>query len=77
MDKIDVYLESAIAVLQTKSIGHMAALRAAGSIIALAEVEHGKLIAAQQSFAPDSLKAGDSSLPDVVKSENALPAEGG
>ena len=34
-------------------------------------------IAVQQSFAPDSLKAGDSSLPEIVKSENALPAEGG
>lgn len=31
----------------------------------------------QQSFAPDSSKAGNSSLPDVVKVENVLPAESG
>lgn len=74
MDKIDVYLESAIAVLQTKSIGHMAALRAAGSIIALAEIEHAKWKAAQQSFSPDSATAGDSCLPEIVKSESNLPA---
>ena len=36
-----------------------------------------KLLAAQQSFAPDSLKAGDSCLPESVESENALPAQGG
>jgi len=29
---------------------------------------------AQQPREPDSLKAGDSSLPDVVKSESNLPA---
>ena len=34
-------------------------------------------IAFQQSFAPDSSKAGDLSLPDTVKSESNLPAEGG
>ena len=28
----------------------------------------------QQSFAPASLKAGDSSLPEIVKSESNLPA---
>jgi hypothetical protein len=28
-------------------------------------------------LSPDSLKAGDSSLPESVKSENALPAESG
>ena len=28
-------------------------------------------------LAPDSLKAGDSSLPEIVKVENALPAESG
>lgn len=33
--------------------------------------------AAQQSFAPDSLKAGDSCLPEIVKVENILPAESG
>mgnify|MGYP001167283951 CR=1 FL=1 len=33
--------------------------------------------AAQQMLAPDSLKAGDSSLPESVKVENALPAESG
>jgi hypothetical protein len=32
---------------------------------------------AQQSFAPDSLKAGDSSLPESVKVENVLPAKSG
>ena len=31
-------------------------------------------VAAQQMREPDSLKAGDSSLPDVVKSESNLPA---
>ena len=31
----------------------------------------------RQSFAPDSLKAGDSSLPESVKVEDTLPAEGG
>jgi hypothetical protein len=31
----------------------------------------------QQSFAPDSLKAGDSSLPESVRVENNLPAESG
>lgn len=31
----------------------------------------------QQSFASDSLKAGESSLPEIVKSENTLPAGGG
>ena len=34
-------------------------------------------IAAEQSFAPDSSKAGDSSLPESVKVENALPAVSG
>lgn len=31
----------------------------------------------QQSFAPDSLKAAVLSLPEIVKVENVLPAEGG
>ena len=34
-------------------------------------------LATQQSFAPDSLKAGDSSLPESVRVENTLPAESG
>ncbi|GJQ37335.1 MAG: hypothetical protein JETCAE01_33450 [Anaerolineaceae bacterium] len=32
---------------------------------------------AEQSFAPDSSKAAVLSLPESVKSENTLPAEGG
>ncbi len=32
---------------------------------------------AEQSFAPDSSKAGDLSLPESVEVENVLPAEGG
>ena len=32
---------------------------------------------AQQLLAPDSLKAGDFSLPESVKVENVLPAESG
>jgi len=70
MDKIDVYFESATAVLQTKNIGHMAALRAAGSIIALAEVEHGKFLAAQQAVAVDPPSAPEGQVENINPAGN-------
>ena len=47
-----------------------------GQEAAIKEIFAGKQ-SAQQSFAPDSSKAGDSSLPESVKVENVLPADGG
>jgi hypothetical protein len=44
-----------------------------GQEAAIKEIFAGKQ-SAQQSFAPDSATAGDSCPPEIVKSENTLPA---